>query len=239
MQSRDSASNNTDEEPQKPPVDIYTGKDYVASMSREVISSKTETSPLVKGEFWFAIEDESDENDELDEDMDEDEDSSKIYRNNVVVNNESGYFNHIRNSDRSRATGSSDDNDDKDETDLRRSMNSYQCSTNGSARRCKGWSLLRRHLHRGTLLLQEKNNKQRRSPLSVRQAMADEFHEGMHFSIQSCLSAIALYLAVSVAMYTFVLEPQWTIIDSCYFAVTTFTTLGYGDLAVRHLVVGN
>jgi Ion channel/EF-hand domain pair len=37
------------------------------------------------------------------------------------------------------------------------------------------------------------------------------------------------YLAVAVFAFSFVFE-SWSIIDACYFAVSTFTTVGYGDL---------
>jgi len=39
------------------------------------------------------------------------------------------------------------------------------------------------------------------------------------------------YLALSIGAFSFVLEPTWTIVDSLYFAVSTFTTVGYGDLS--------
>mmetsp|Transcript_21578 Transcript_21578/g.26436 ORF Transcript_21578/g.26436 Transcript_21578/m.26436 type:complete len:495 (-) Transcript_21578:309-1793(-) len=39
------------------------------------------------------------------------------------------------------------------------------------------------------------------------------------------------YLTLSVGAFSFLLEPTWTIIDSLYFAVGTFTTVGYGDLS--------
>jgi len=44
-----------------------------------------------------------------------------------------------------------------------------------------------------------------------------------------CLIAIACYLGLSVLAFSFIFE-HWTIIDSAYFAVVTFTACGYGDL---------
>lgn len=50
---------------------------------------------------------------------------------------------------------------------------------------------------------------------------------GIKFAILYALG----YLALSVGAFSFVFEPSWTIIDSLYFAVGTFTTVGYGDLS--------
>jgi hypothetical protein len=36
-------------------------------------------------------------------------------------------------------------------------------------------------------------------------------------------------LLIGVIAFSFVFEP-WTVIDSLYFSVVTFTTVGYGDL---------
>jgi uncharacterized membrane protein YccC len=42
--------------------------------------------------------------------------------------------------------------------------------------------------------------------------------------------ALAVYLLISIIAFSFVFE-RWTIIDSMYFAVVTFTTIGYGDFS--------
>jgi hypothetical protein len=60
----------------------------------------------------------------------------------------------------------------------------------------------------------------------LRRQAFEDFQKGMTFSVQQCLMAIVSYVAVSIVLFSFVLEPQWTIIDSCYFAVSTFTTVG-------------
>ena len=49
------------------------------------------------------------------------------------------------------------------------------------------------------------------------------------FSLPQCLVAIAVYLIIAVLAYSFVFE-QWTTVDACYFAVVSFTTIGYGDI---------
>jgi potassium channel subfamily K len=41
---------------------------------------------------------------------------------------------------------------------------------------------------------------------------------------------LAAYLLISIIAFSFVFE-HWTIIDSMYFAVVTFTTTGYGDIS--------
>lgn len=128
-------------------------------------------------------------------------------------------------------TSSLDDDDDQSSDSLG-SLNALLVPQS------RGWKILRRHLREGTLLLSangEDETCRRRSRQSVRQEIVKEFHDGMHFSIRFCVSTIVAYLVLSIAMYSCVLEPNWTFIDSCYFAVSTFTTLGYGDLAVRCL----
>jgi hypothetical protein len=77
----------------------------------------------------------------------------------------------------------------------------------------------------------EKTQTSSKSVETLRQEAIENFQRGSTFSPQLCLLAIALYMVISVFMFCFFLEPQWTVIDSCYFAVSTFTTLGYGDLA--------
>lgn len=50
------------------------------------------------------------------------------------------------------------------------------------------------------------------------------------FTLVDCLLALLAYLAVSVIAFSFIFE-KWSIIDSMYFAVVTFTTIGYGDFS--------
>lgn len=48
-------------------------------------------------------------------------------------------------------------------------------------------------------------------------------------SIQECIIAIASYLLVGVIAFCFVFE-DWPIVDALYFSVSTFTTVGTGDV---------
>jgi len=57
----------------------------------------------------------------------------------------------------------------------------------------------------------------------------DDFRSALEFSLAHCLLAIAAYLGIAVLAFSFLIE-HWTIIDSCYFAVVSFTTIGYGDI---------
>lgn len=46
-----------------------------------------------------------------------------------------------------------------------------------------------------------------------------------------CALYFVSYVLLAIVMYSFVLEEHsWTIVDSMYFAIVTFTTVGYGDL---------
>lgn len=51
----------------------------------------------------------------------------------------------------------------------------------------------------------------------------------LDFSLWEFGAAVLVYLAFSVFLYHSSIE-HWTVIDSLYFAITSFTTVGYGDL---------
>ena len=53
--------------------------------------------------------------------------------------------------------------------------------------------------------------------------------ERYEITIADCLLAIACYLGLSALAFSFFFE-HWSVIDSAYFAVVTFTACGYGDL---------
>lgn len=50
------------------------------------------------------------------------------------------------------------------------------------------------------------------------------------YALQMCGIYALFYLVIAVVAYSYVFE-SWTIIDSVFFAVATFSTVGYGDLA--------
>lgn len=58
--------------------------------------------------------------------------------------------------------------------------------------------------------------------------LLSDFRQGMDFTLGQCLVAVAIYLVVAVAAFSFLLD-HFTVIDACYFAVVTFTTVGYVD----------
>ena len=66
----------------------------------------------------------------------------------------------------------------------------------------------------------------------LRYEAIENFQKGSTFSPQMCLLAILLYMIGAVFMFCFLFEPQWTVIDSCYFAVSTFTTLGKSNQSI-------
>ena len=58
----------------------------------------------------------------------------------------------------------------------------------------------------------------------------DEIRSHMSFSVGHCLMAIFVYVVLSIVCFSFFLEQEWTFLTSSYFAVVTFTTIGYGDV---------
>jgi hypothetical protein len=98
------------------------------------------------------------------------------------------------------------------------------------------WDVLRKSVVRGDFLVdkeqKEEASKRATTPLQRQERIEKaqkEIRKYLSYSGFQCVLAISAYIAFSVLMYSFVLE-DWPIIDSCYFAVTTFTTIGYGDL---------
>jgi len=53
---------------------------------------------------------------------------------------------------------------------------------------------------------------------------------GNFYSVKECILAIFGYIAIGGFAYTHFFERQWTFIDSLYFSMVSFSTVGYGDL---------
>ena len=155
------------------------------------------------------------------------------------------------------SSGSFDRDDDMVASHERQShdhnISSIRSDNSQQAGKSRGWKILRKHLRKGTLVLEARDimmtcgdendtctrtisnsssslSAAGRSNKSIRNQIVGEIQKGQTLSIQTCLLAIGMYLIFSICIFSFILEPSWTIIDSCYFAVATFTTLGYGDL---------
>ena len=68
---------------------------------------------------------------------------------------------------------------------------------------------------------------------SMASSLTKEIQSGLEFSLLQCVTAILVYLILVVLCFSFLLNEtrhDWTIIDSMYFAVAMFTTVGFGDL---------
>jgi hypothetical protein len=68
-----------------------------------------------------------------------------------------------------------------------------------------------------------------------RNQVANEMQQSIGFTIQHCILAILVYLIVSIVAFSFIFD-HWTIIDSIYFAMVTFTTIGYGDIVPTNYI---
>ena len=120
------------------------------------------------------------------------------------------------------------------------------------------WKALQEQVQKGNLLVAEMisdedniddseivipwtNNERSESTKSIeklRHEAIENFQKGSTFSPQMCLLAILLYMIGAVFMFCFLFEPQWTVIDSCYFAVSTFTTLGKSNQGMNESTNG-
>lgn len=76
---------------------------------------------------------------------------------------------------------------------------------------------------------ENENDTPQERALRIQKAQ-DEIRAQMSFPLWICILAIGIYIILSVICFSFVLEKHWTLIDSSYFAVVTFTTIGYGDM---------
>lgn len=65
-----------------------------------------------------------------------------------------------------------------------------------------------------------------------KKGFADPFVDWTHSqeSLFRAFFAFFMYVIVAILLYSYILE-DWPIVDSMYFAVSVFTTVGYGDLA--------
>ena len=99
------------------------------------------------------------------------------------------------------------------------------------------WAIVRRHVYRQDFHIRDTVRQTSSLFQSVRPGSRDA--DALHFrdidlpydfTLLDCFLALAAYLAISVIAYSFVFE-QWSVIDSMYFAVVTFTTIGYGDFS--------
>jgi hypothetical protein len=113
------------------------------------------------------------------------------------------------------------------------------------------WTRLRDHVTSGSALLRTSVMVAEREPHGGMDYHADN-HDGraseegdrasrreqaiqvirdrMHFTLAQCIAAILVYIGVAVLAYSFLFEEQWSVIDSVYFSVVAFSSVGFGDV---------
>lgn len=75
------------------------------------------------------------------------------------------------------------------------------------------------------LVLQDSSSSLNQSKTSLEErAKASALRSGSELTLAQCCLAVVLYLLISVVAFSFFFD-HLTIIDSCYFAVVTFTTI--------------
>ena len=105
-------------------------------------------------------------------------------------------------------------------------------STNGRKRTGKElWAIVRRHVLHSEFHIRD---TVRQASLFQSEGPGSRRNNDVHFrdidlpydfTLLDCFLALLAYLAISVIAYSFVFE-KWSVIDSMYFAVVTFTTIG-------------
>lgn len=129
--------------------------------------------------------------------------------------------------------------------------NLQETTTNAFPRGNPHWRRITQHVQSGDVLLQrlvqDKSNFALRTKNNIfdskgpswdevdeserqrlREQVQANIRNGVEFSLQQCVVAMLLYIVVAVLAFSFVFD-NWTVIDSIYFAIVTFTTVGYGE----------
>jgi hypothetical protein len=97
------------------------------------------------------------------------------------------------------------------------------------------WKILSKKVLHGDLLLLSRTDDESNVPsfpepsllerrLRTRRRVERAFRKGMHFSLWHCFVAIFIYILIAVLASSVILDKDWTIIDSCYFAVVGYVT---------------
>jgi len=90
------------------------------------------------------------------------------------------------------------------------------------------WPILRDSVAKGDFLLQSalgSSTKTQDETERMREEAQAAIAQSMDFTLTQCLIAILCYMAIAVLAFSFVFD-HWSIIDSMYFSVVTFTTIG-------------
>jgi len=66
-------------------------------------------------------------------------------------------------------------------------------------------------------------------PFPALRSLLSKLDDDNSVALQASIAAVLGYLGLG-AVVSYTLEPSWTVVDSLYATVTTFTTVGYGDL---------
>lgn len=87
------------------------------------------------------------------------------------------------------------------------------------------WRGLAKKVDQGEFLLHRPESLSSKSTDEKRKEAEQEIRSGLEFSLTQCIVAILLYIMIAVIAFSFIFD-HWSIVDSCYFAVVTFTTIG-------------
>jgi Ion channel len=99
------------------------------------------------------------------------------------------------------------------------------------------WAILRDHVTSGRFFLDHSHGTKtnqtgdNKRQSSFARSLRNEIRSQYGFTCQQCMMAIAAYLLMAVVFFNLILPEtrhNWTIIDTMYFAVVTFTTIGFG-----------
>lgn len=85
------------------------------------------------------------------------------------------------------------------------------------------WKKLNTYINSGSFLLSTLDSESAEEDRFT--TVVEEFDNMTGFSITECMLVIVSYLAIGAFAYSYVFE-SWPLLDSLYFCVVTFTTVG-------------
>ena len=221
-----------------------TNESTTTSTTKKVTVNMTEQTPLLLTTDRVVVDEEEEVGDAVDDDDDgRIENSRTKSTNNTSSSSWNSVKDHLRKGHFILYNLSNRKNGEEDE-DVEAGDNSISQLVRNKTKNCSGQQQLQQQgrelVSTSKASTKEEESKKASSSSGVAdpssslpssipgQHILDEIKSGISFTPTQCLVAIFLYLSFAVLCYTFFFErDNWTIIDTVYFAVATFSKYSF------------